>query len=395
MNDVDVLSELERRAAAEGRIAAALVELERHPGHVLLSTATLTGRTAERWAAASAALAGLWRDFATHQRVVADAEAVRARKARPGDPELAELRRLLVEASIEERRTVVERRLSGDVVDVETITLQDLAERMDGAFRLVDELVETCGTLHAQLLAGLTPLAERANAARVVAHELGEDISAVTERIAALDREGTSDPLSLADGALDARLAEIDAELGSTSDALAEQARARAGWDDTVAALTSGVAALAPLRSAALDAWRHAAERIVGPVPEVPPDRSAELGRQLAQLQEPGPWKARAAAAERLRLATAGASSELRTAQELATGLLERRAELRGRLEAFRAKATRLGQAERPELLALDTELRELLWSRPCDLAAATRALAAYQRHLHSPHPTDQQGRTA
>ncbi|WP_232664954.1 hypothetical protein [Pseudonocardia sp. TRM90224] len=395
MSNVDVLSELERRAAAEGRIAAALVELERHPGHILLSTATLTGRTAERWAAASAALAGLWRDFATHQRIVADAEAVRARKARPGEPELAELRRLLVEASIEERRTVVERRLSGDVVDVETITLPDLAERMESAFKLVDELVETCGALHAQLLAGLTPLAERANAARVLAHELGEDLTAVTARIAALDSEGTSDPLSLADGVLAARLAELDAELGAASAALAEHAAARAGWDDTIAALTSGIAALGPLRSAALDAWQHAAERIVGPVPEVPPDRTAALGRQLAELQAPGPWQARAAAAERLRISVAEAAGELRTAHQLATGLLERRAELRGRLEAFRAKATRLGHAERPELLALDSELRELLWSRPCDLAAATRALAAYQRHLHAPNPTDQQGRTA
>lgn len=55
---------------------------------------------------------------------------------------------------------------------------------------------------------------------------------------------------------------------------------------------------------------------------------------------------------------------------------------LRGRFEAYRAKSVRLGRAEEPRLLALADEVRELLWTRPCDLGAATRALAAYQRAL-------------
>ena len=64
----------------------------------------------------------------------------------------------------------------------------------------------------------------------------------------------------------------------------------------------------------------------------------------------------------------------------MADHLQDRRAELCGRYEAYRAKATRLGHAEHPEALALDDRIRQLLWTKPCDLAAATRALAAYQR---------------
>ncbi|MGH3753817.1 MAG: hypothetical protein ACRDRP_14180, partial [Pseudonocardiaceae bacterium] len=85
-----------------------------------------------------------------------------------------------------------------------------------------------------------------------------------------------------------------------------------------------------------------------------------------------------------LRAAAADAAAELRAAHGRATGLQDRRAELRGRFEAYRAKATRLGHAERPDALALDDRIRQLLWARPCDLAAATRALAAYQRLVRS-----------
>ena len=58
-------------------------------------------------------------------------------------------------------------------------------------------------------------------------------------------------------------------------------------------------------------------------------------------------------------------------------------------VEAYRAKAHRLGRSEQPEILRLDEELRAVLWARPCDLAAATRVLAEYQRLLQA------EGRTA
>ncbi|WNV86522.1 hypothetical protein [Umezawaea sp. Da 62-37] len=62
------------------------------------------------------------------------------------------------------------------------------------------------------------------------------------------------------------------------------------------------------------------------------------------------------------------------------TGLLDRRAELRGRLEAYRAKATRLGHAEDPALSALHRDAHDVLFTAPCDLPEATRAVGRYQR---------------
>jgi hypothetical protein len=64
------------------------------------------------------------------------------------------------------------------------------------------------------------------------------------------------------------------------------------------------------------------------------------------------------------------------------TGLLDRRAELRGRLEAYQVKAARLGHAEDAELSGLHDEAHEILFTAPCDLPAATRALNRYRQAI-------------
>ncbi|MCQ0007646.1 hypothetical protein [Actinomadura madurae] len=68
----------------------------------------------------------------------------------------------------------------------------------------------------------------------------------------------------------------------------------------------------------------------------------------------------------------------------LSAGLLDRRGELRGRLEAYRAKAARLGLAEDERLTVLYGEAREVLWTAPCDLRRATTVLAEYQRAIRA-----------
>ena len=57
-----------------------------------------------------------------------------------------------------------------------------------------------------------------------------------------------------------------------------------------------------------------------------------------------------------------------------------RRAELRGLLDAYRAKAARLGGAENTDLADGYQLAHDLLWSAPCDLAAAAGAVRRYQQ---------------
>ncbi|MGH8910241.1 MAG: hypothetical protein ACRD0K_28050 [Egibacteraceae bacterium] len=85
---------------------------------------------------------------------------------------------------------------------------------------------------------------------------------------------------------------------------------------------------------------------------------------------------------EDLERDTASEAERLRAASATARGLLEERAELRGRLGAYRAKAARLGYAEDLTLHKLYQNAHRLLWTAPCDLNAAATAVLHYQQSL-------------
>ncbi len=77
------------------------------------------------------------------------------------------------------------------------------------------------------------------------------------------------------------------------------------------------------------------------------------------------------------------AEDELLRARESLTAVtapLAVRAELRGRLDAYRAKVTRHGLAEDPLLVERYDAARRMLWSAPCDLRVAEQAVLRYQR---------------
>jgi hypothetical protein len=376
-------AELAQRSAAEGRMATSLVELERHPGHALLSTGRLTGLTQREWARASSDLAALWQDFDTYRQVLAAARQALTRG--PDDPEL---HRLLREPSIEVGRAVVERRLTGTVERVDTITLAELAERMEAAFDRVHDLFVTGHDLHETFLAAVGPLAERLRAARQLAADLEDTrVAELTTRVEELTARCTTDPLSLAGTPPDAAIAELGARVDALTADLAGTAAARNAWDDRLAGVGDAIAEVEAARAAAEQLRLRAQELVLTAPLDPPPDRTAALrGVHSALLDGRLPsrrtWPARARALADLEAQVAAAAAEVRRAHALADGLLERRTELRGRFEAYRAKAGRLGISERPDLLALDTDVRRLLWSRPADLAAATRALVSYQQLL-------------
>lgn len=385
-----LLADLAGRVAAEGRIAASLVDLEQHPGHALLSTTALTGRTAARWATAHQQLTQLWQDFGAYQNVIAAACSVRDRRARPGDQEVDELRRLLRAPTVEVARTVVERGITGPVERVETITINQLTQRMDQAFREVRDLVEQCHELHQRFLARLAPLADQVRAARRLAGDLEGDptdpttaaIAALTTRIGELDRTSSADPLVLETSGPLQQLTALEADVSAASAGLATLGAVRDGWDGRLRELGAAVARVEALRDDEQRTRQRAVALIARSGLTAPPDRIPALRHQLAALPGIRGWAQRAEVLAALHVDVRTATSELTTAVELAAGLVDRRAELRGRIDAYHARATRLGHVEDGVLRALDEKIRRLLWTRPCDLAAATRALAAYQSRL-------------
>jgi hypothetical protein len=121
-------------------------------------------------------------------------------------------------------------------------------------------------------------------------------------------------------------------------------------------------------------------------VPAVPGPATA-MRERLAQadlLRQHGQWHRLAPLLDTLE---AAAQRELLRARESLTEVtapLAIRAELRGRLDAYKAMAARMRVAEDPELIERYDQARRMLWSAPCDLRAAEYAVLRYQQGLRA-----------
>ncbi|WP_051116263.1 caspase family protein [Amycolatopsis nigrescens] len=118
-----------------------------------------------------------------------------------------------------------------------------------------------------------------------------------------------------------------------------------------------------------------------------PPGRPASAGLRerldrLDELTGAGHWAGAGDELTALHRDIEAAGEALAERLARMSGLLERREELRGRLSIYLAMAVRLGIAEHDEVSTRHTAARELLWTKPCDLRAATMAVAAYQKSV-------------
>jgi len=91
---------------------------------------------------------------------------------------------------------------------------------------------------------------------------------------------------------------------------------------------------------------------------------------------------AAAAKLDTIEAEAAAATARYQDAGWVAAALLDRREELRGLLDAYQAKAVRVGAAEDIELSKLYAQGHDLLWTAPCDLATAAAAVTVYQQAI-------------
>ncbi|MEV5412858.1 hypothetical protein AB0K60_28980 [Thermopolyspora sp. NPDC052614] len=384
---------LNLRRTERDRISNDLLDLEGHSGHQLLKGAELSGATQRRWEETRTRLATLWWLFDAYRKVVEEAERLRAERSRPGAEALAELNRLLTGASVELKPedVPVERRSLVRAVG-ERITLDEVVARMDAAYQEVARAVAAADDAWTALL----PKVEEADAARRAAENLLTALGGADPELERLGRELADlrqlvrgDPLSFVSGdAVDvSALERVGAALAARRDHLEHAVRVRDGFDARVRAMRDRVAAVRAAEDEARAARDRVLVKIDSPVLPHLPDQAAALENRLAALRATpaaGDWSEVARRVADLERALADALRQAREATQAINALLERRDELRGRLEAFRAKALRQGIAEHPELLRLFRQARDLLWTAPCDLRQATRAVSGYQRALRA-----------
>ncbi|MEO5876691.1 MAG: hypothetical protein ABIS86_08005 [Streptosporangiaceae bacterium] len=351
------------------RIAASLLDLE---GTLLLRGVGLTGETERRAGELRDLIAGLWALYDPYSQVLDEAVRLRARSSRPGQEQLAELTRLLTGTSVEIPEAA-RRTLQGPAV--EAMTLRAAVARMTPRYDEAAALVERAEALWSAT--GRRLEAVQAAFARAVTLDVSDpQLDRLRDRFEAL--EVHTDPLG--------RHPELDRlalEVPPLLELLREAAQVRTDYTDRTRRITDLLQEVAATRTAALDAARTVGQKIASPsLPTLTgPDLAGRLPA-LERLREQRRWRELAPALTELERDTAAALAQITRAHGQIQGLLDRRAELRGRLEAYRVKAKRLGIAENPDVARLYESAWELLWTSPCDLRPATVALAAYQKAL-------------
>ncbi|MFI0354561.1 hypothetical protein [Actinomadura sp. 9N407] len=382
------------------RISSALLDLEGHDGTRLLKGARLAGETWRRWEDARTGIALVWRLYDAYQRVLAEASELRERHGRPSPAVLLELTGLLTGESVEvpggeiplERRTLLG-------AASERITLDEAVERMSAGYATAAEVIAAADTAWTALLVPLEDVEESWRETALLAQDLDgarhPELDRLGRELSAVGHVARTDPLSLVrDDKVDtARLDRLREAMAALRASLDEAVRLRDGHAERLAEVAASIGEVEEAERQAREARTTATIKIAAVrVPE-PPSLGGGLRHRLADLdalREAGRWAELAARLAELDRAAAAALERARDNLGLSTGLLDRRGELRGRLEAYRAKAARLGFAEDEGLTELYARARELLWSAPCDLRGSTAAVARYQDAIKNCESQDQ-----
>jgi hypothetical protein len=370
-------------------IQANLLELDGSFGKRLLAGAALTGQTKRRWDAAAATLATLWQVYSAYSAAVD--RAAEAVAGRLGPRELAAVTALLTGPSVQLASGPAP--LAGrDLADSgrEELTLVTAVARMRRAFASVTEVVAAAEQVWTEMAARLDTIGAELDRVTRLTTTLNDE--AVTGNLAAsqtgLARQRdtlNADPLSLWQGsAVDVspadRLAEWVTSIAARVD---ELVRLRDEARDRIAEVTAAADRARAARDDAVAAWQQAAVKIAPEAMPPPPGDLADLSGRLAGLDAllaAGRWIRLSSELDLLERELAVAATKFIDTERAVVALMNRRDELRGLLDAYQAKAARLGAVEDTGLAERYDRARDLLWTAPCDLAAAADAVTGYQQ---------------
>ncbi|MFB6604622.1 hypothetical protein ACFCXR_07060 [Streptomyces noursei] len=390
---------LARLGAEYEAIETSLSALQDHAGRRLLEGADLSGVTKERWAQTERSLAVLWSLFDAYTEVLSAAREVRARRRWPSAADLAELSEVLGRGAAP---VAVGDGVGGAGAGTR-IGLAELVDRLTGLYARSLDVIVAADAVWSALPARIDLLAEELRRTRSLAHSVGvrpgehpagDDLERITQELARLRSQVIADPLAfwVSSGAGSA------APGGGRPDTVRYDRAAR-----TLEDIRREVAAVLDVRQDAerrLMLLRDVLSRADRTLTEARQARGEVLAK-IAASEVPavsGPstvlHEQLAAAAEYRRrsqwhrLSPLLDSLEERAEEELqrarasltaVTAPLAVRAELRGRLDAYRARVVRHGMAADPLLVERYDLARRMLWSAPCDLRAAEQAVWRYQ----------------
>jgi hypothetical protein len=438
MSREEVDRALERLAAEHEAVESSLFALQDHAGRRLLEGAQLTGTTARRWARAEAAVTRLWNAFDIYSATLEEANELRSRRRWPSREDLAELTALLRGG-----RTVPGSVVTGDGGGdgdgdgagggcgepggpgaagapgdadgrsgpaapegprlAERVTLSELVERMNAWYAQALDVVAAADSVWSALPARIDLLAAELRRVRSLAHSVGvrpgehpagDDLEHTTAELIALRAEVVADPLAFwtpaggssapgggrpetsrydrASRALEDVRREIDAVLSVRQDSEQRLMRLRD-------VLSRADRTLAEAREARGEVLAKIAASEV-PAVSGPPTALHQQLTTAADYRRHSQWHRLSPLLESLEESAEEELERARAQLSAVTAPLAVRAELRGRLDAYRAKVAQHGMGEDRMLMERYDAARRMLWSAPCDLRAAEDAVLRYQQ---------------
>lgn len=359
VNGADLNRMVEQLQAATGRAGTLLLEIDSDIQRRAAEAQFLTGRSAEVWQQCCQRMLELWTAFQETSEKVQSWVAQMAAGRLSRDVRETITRELLESSAEESVRSLLER-------------VEHTAEGLTSIWAVRDVALPELAGIDEQLRAA----EGEAAAGRV---RLPNEATRVRDELDRMRHEVGRDPLAMPPSAL--------SQLAARGRAVRELVRAeRERLDGAVPDLERIARELDQVVTVVerIEVEREAAlHKIAGARPVGSGELRAEADRLRSELARAmsgaGDRRAAAGAAERIGPRVALLREEAEAARAAVSSSLARRQELRGRLEAYRAKAVGTGRAEDFELSDLYEAAAEVLYSSPCDLDDAEQRVAAYQ----------------
>ena len=385
------------------RLSAAaqnLLDLQSEPvyqqiaGSSGIPKAALSGATAARVEAALGATSNVYQHFGLLNETIQRAHALRANLPAifGAEQRLQEIEQLLRGKSIHlppvevplEQRTL----LSG-VSNIDRISPDDLLEAMTGAFEAARDAVfavdRAWRNLGKELSAASTLIANLRQRSASVRCEATPQLDEAEQLLRTVRAQVQSDPLGAAAGLT----AQIDPLLAPIEAAVAARERLDREIADGLAAAHRQMDQLASLHADAVAACAEAHAKIADCAALPHPAEATKvdglrqwLGR-LDKKRAEGVWEPLHIGLRQWNTAAGECVAEEREALAANRAVVETRNELRGRLDALKAKARARGRAEDQGLVKLAQSAEALLYTRPTALDQAADAVTSYERQLN------------
>lgn len=375
----------DRLRQATDKMATALMEAEADPNRALLEQVPLSGHTAARWAKARAVLARLWLWFTHLQDTLTRVDELRGKRWKLDRTRSQELERLLIGPSI--ALTIDEvppSRLddAGAGAASRQYTAADLLALMWTTLEQVRGVLHGVGAAWSGLLPRVDGLQSELDGIKASADSLGDsdqgDIENISGRVREMATSLLADPLVVQEQDVD----ELESAIHALRDDYERVAALRNHIDDELNRTRAVINEVAASVTDCSDAQTEAKHKIVGAELPSLPNLDRSLNRQLNQITDlvaRGQWRDVARDVANIQMRAQTLLTEARRIAGESRAPIKARNELRGRLDAYRAKAQQVGRLEDSEATRAYDRAHRALYTAPTDLVMAAKLVEQYQ----------------